>query len=175
MLVCGPKPPSVFAILPRSGLPPWSLLHIPHAKHFHFWITIKCFHVAHGWIPHKQPKGLIHQAATFFHLLVATLQCLHHLHHDINIQVGYLMLILARENYLELIHNLIVLLVHITSTIIVGVVPCNERFHHLGLRGTPLSLELGIHVVEYYATIGSLAKNEGCWVVEIGKHQGWYL
>jgi hypothetical protein len=25
-------------------------------------------------------------------------------------------------------------------------------------------------VVEYYATIGSLVKNEGCWVVEIGKH-----
>ena len=67
------------------------------------------------------------------------------------------MLLLAREHCLELIHNLIVLLVHITSTIVVGVVPCNERFHHLDLKGTPPSLELGIHVVEYYATIGSLS------------------
>ena len=137
MLVCGPKPPSVLALLPRSRLPPWSLLHIPRAGHLYFLVTIKCFHVAHGWIPQKHPKGLIHEVATCFHMLVATLQCLHHLHHDINIQVGYLMLILARENYLELIHNLIVL--------VVGVVPCNKRFHHLDLRGTPLSLELGIH------------------------------
>ena len=142
MLICGPKPPSVLAILLRSGLPPWSL-HIPHAKHFDFLITIKCFHVAHGWIPHKQPKGLIHEVATCFHLLVATLQCLHHLHHDINVQAGYLMLLLAREHCLELIHNLIMLLVHITSTIIVGILPCNERFHHLDLRGTPSPLNLG--------------------------------
>ena len=108
--------------------------------------------------PTNTPKGLINEVATCFHMLVATLQCLRHLHHDINIQVDYLMLLLARKHSLELIHNLIVLLVHITSKIVVGIVPRNERFHHLDLRGTPLSVELGIHVVEYYATIGSLSK-----------------
>ena len=157
MLVYGPKPPSVLGLLPRSWLPLWSFLHIPRAEHLHILITIECFHVAHGWIPHKYPKGLIHEVATCFHMLVATLQCLHHLHHDINVQVSYLMLLLAREHCLELIHNLIVLLVHFTITIVVGVVPCNERFHHLDLKGAPLSLELGIHVVEYYAIIGSLS------------------
>ena len=145
MLICGPEPPCVLDLLPRSGLPPWSLLHIPCAEHLHFLITIKCFHVAHGWIPHKHPNGLIHEVITCFHMLVATLQFLHHLHHGINVQVDYLMLHLSREHCLELIHNLIMLLVHITSTIIVGILPCNERFHHLDLRGTPLSLELGIH------------------------------
>ena len=59
MLICGPKPLSVLAILSRSGLPPWSLLHIPHVEHLHLLITIKCFLVAHGWIPHKHPKVLI--------------------------------------------------------------------------------------------------------------------
>ena len=126
MLRLGPKP-GVCPLHPRSRLPTQHLLCDPPNSCLHCWITKQHAHVVHGGILQRNFK-IVHKIPTRCPGMVGAVTgaALHHLHHEINIQMDYLMLLLHGEHCLDLIDNVIVLLVHATGDNVVGIEPSDE-------------------------------------------------